>query len=184
MPECEVFVDGRPRKIELTRNGQDSFTVKVDGKTRTLELESATQDLEKPFIVKIDGKNYHVEIPKIDRTKEFPVKVENATFKAEIRMPARKSILTTFEPLATAPTRRATGNRQLLEGTVIAPMTGKIVSARVRKGDQVKAGQVVCVIEAMKMENEIAAPKAGTVKEVYVTDGSSVSEGEPLLLIS
>jgi biotin carboxyl carrier protein len=62
-------------------------------------------------------------------------------------------------------------------------MTGKIVSVKVKKGENVKTGQVLCVIEAMKMENEIIAAKAGAVKEVYVSDGSSVSEGEPLLII-
>jgi glutaconyl-CoA decarboxylase len=62
-------------------------------------------------------------------------------------------------------------------------MTGKILSVKVKKGDQVKAGQVVCVIEAMKMENEIAAPKAGTVREVHVSAGSSVNEGEALVVV-
>jgi acetyl-CoA/propionyl-CoA carboxylase biotin carboxyl carrier protein len=62
-------------------------------------------------------------------------------------------------------------------------MTGKIVSVKVKKGDQVKAGQVLCVVEAMKMENEIASSKAGVVKEVYVSEGSSVSEGEPLFVV-
>jgi biotin carboxyl carrier protein len=62
-------------------------------------------------------------------------------------------------------------------------MTGKIVAVRVKKGEQVKAHQVLCVVEAMKMENEILAPKAGTIKEVNVSEGSPVSEGEPLFII-
>jgi biotin carboxyl carrier protein len=53
----------------------------------------------------------------------------------------------------------------------------------VKKGEQVKAHQVLCVVEAMKMENEILAPKAGTIKEVNVSEGSPVSEGEPLFII-
>ncbi len=73
--------------------------------------------------------------------------------------------------------------RQTVEGAVVAPMTGKILSIKVKKGDEVKAGQVLCVLEAMKMENEITAPKAGIIKEIYVSEGSSVSEGEPLLLL-
>jgi acetyl-CoA/propionyl-CoA carboxylase biotin carboxyl carrier protein len=62
-------------------------------------------------------------------------------------------------------------------------MTGKIVSVKVNKGDKVKAGQVLCVIEAMKMENEITASKAGSVQEVNVSEGSSVNEGEILFVI-
>jgi len=67
---------------------------------------------------------------------------------------------------------------------VTAPMTGKILSVMVKKGDQVKTGQILCVLEAMKMENEVTAPKTGTVQEVYVSEDSSVSEGEALFVVS
>lgn len=183
MPEYEIFVDGKPRKIELTKTGETSFAIKIDGKPRNVELPNSTPNLEKPFTVKIDSKTYQVELPKIDHGKEFSVKVEEAAFKAEVRVPARKAGLTTFAPTVATPERRVATNKQTLDGAVTAPMTGKIVSVKVKKGDEVKAGQVLCVVEAMKMENEIVAPKAGAVKEVYVSDGSPVSEGEPLLII-
>jgi biotin carboxyl carrier protein len=183
MPELEVFIDDKPKKVEVTKTGQSSFSIRVDGKTRNVEFVNSTQDLKKSFILKVDNKNYHVELPKIDRGKEFSVKVEEATFKAEVKVPARKASLTAFEPTVATPTKRAAANRQAVEGGITAPMTGKIVKVTVKKGDEVKAGQVLCVIEAMKMENEIVAPKAGAVKEIYVSDGSSVSEGEPLLTI-
>jgi biotin carboxyl carrier protein len=63
-------------------------------------------------------------------------------------------------------------------------MTGKILSIKVKKGEQVKAGQVLCILEAMKMENEIAAPKSGTVQEILASEGSSVGEGETLFIIT
>ena len=56
--------------------------------------------------------------------------------------------------------RTGTNRKVAVEGAVTAPMTGKIVKVKVKKGDQVKASQVLCVIEAMKMENEISAPKS------------------------
>jgi biotin carboxyl carrier protein len=183
MPELEVFIDDKPRKIEVTKTGQNSFSIRVDGKTRSVEFVTSEPNLEKPFILKVDNKNYDVELPRIDRGKEFSVKVEEATFKAEVKVPARKASSTTFEPTVATPTKRTAANRQAVEGGIAAPMTGKIVKVTVKKGDEVKAGQVLCVIEAMKMENEIIAPKAGAVKEVYVSDGSPVSEGEPLLTI-
>jgi biotin carboxyl carrier protein len=183
MPEYEIFIDDKPRKIEVTKTGQNSFSIRVDGKARSVEFVTTASDLEKPFTVKVDNKNYHVELPRIDRGKEFSVKVEEAAFKAEVKALARKASLTAFEPTVATPTKRAAANRQAVEGGITAPMTGKIVSVKVKKGDDVKEGQVLCVIEAMKMENEIIAPKAGAVKEIYVSDGSSVSEGEPLLTI-
>ena len=64
-----------------------------------------------------------------------------------------------------------------------APMPGNILKVNVKTGDAVKAGQVLCVLEAMKMENEIMAPKAGTVTQVLVSKGSTVDTGAPLVVI-
>jgi len=183
MPEYEILVDGKPRKIELTKTGEVSFNIKVDGKPRSIELGGNAPNFEKPFTVRIDNESYQVEVHREDLGRQFSTKVEEATFKVEVKVPTRKVISTAFQPIYAAPTRKAAVDKQSLEGAITAPMTGKIVSVKVKKGDDVKAGQVLCVIEAMKMENEIAAPKAGVVKEVYVSDGSSVSEGEPLLII-
>lgn len=61
------------------------------------------------------------------------------------------------------------------------PMPGKIVSVAVGEGDEVKAGQVLLILEAMKMQNEIAAPAAGTVKKVHVKPGQNV-EGKDVLI--
>lgn len=68
-------------------------------------------------------------------------------------------------------------------GTVSAPMPGIIVSIQVKPGDAVKTGQVVAVMEAMKMENNIAARRDGTVKEVLVKPGQEVNNGQALVTI-
>jgi pyruvate carboxylase subunit B len=183
LPIYEIFINSKPRKIELTKTGESSFTVKVDDKSLSIELPADKLDLEKSFSIKIDGKKYKIELPRIDWGKLFPIKVEETTFKAEVKTPTKKSALTTFEPISSAPIRKTTVPKQVVEGTITAPMTGKILSVKVKKGDQVKLGQVICVLEAMKMENEIAAPKAGTVRELCVAEGSSVSEGEPLFML-
>jgi biotin carboxyl carrier protein len=80
--------------------------------------------------------------------------------------------------------RREKASRHVSEGAVTAPMTGRILSIMVKKGEEAKTGQVLCVLEAMKMENEITSPKNGNVQEVYVSEGSPVSEGEILFMIS
>ena len=183
MPIYEIFIDDKPRKIELTKTGEKSFTVKTDSKSLNIELTVDKLNLEKVFSIKIDGKTYHIELPKIVLEKLFPVKVEETTFKAEVKTFTKKPVLTAFEPTPLAPTRKAMSTKQVVEGTTTAPMTGKILSVKVKKGDRVELGQVVCVLEAMKMENEITAPKAGTIRELYVSEGSSVSEGEPLFTV-
>jgi pyruvate carboxylase subunit B len=69
-------------------------------------------------------------------------------------------------------------------GAVIAPMPGKIVLLRVKAGDSVRLGDPLCVLEAMKMENEITSPKNGIVKEVKVAEGAAVNIGEIILTVS
>jgi len=183
MPAYEIFIDGKPRKIELTKTSEKSFTVKIDDKSLNVDLQADKLDLEKRFLIKIGDKTYQVELPKIDRDKPFLMKVEEASFKAEVKAPTAKTVLTTFEPVALTSMNKILTQKQVAEGAVTAPMTGKIISVKVKKGDQVMAGQILCIIEAMKMENEITAPKAGTVQEVNVSERSSVSEGEVLLVI-
>ncbi len=78
-----------------------------------------------------------------------------------------------------APKPVATGGT----GTVTAPMPGNINDIKVKAGDQVKQGDALLVLEAMKMENEITAPVAGTVKDVKVQKGQTVNNGDVLVVI-
>ena len=67
--------------------------------------------------------------------------------------------------------------------SVEAPMAGRIVDVRVSPGKEVQEGQSLVILEAMKMENEIAAPRNGRVREVYVHAGSVVKTGDKLLVL-
>ena len=65
-----------------------------------------------------------------------------------------------------------------------APMPGTILKVNVTANQTVKAGTVLCVLEAMKLENEIMAPKDGTVTQVLVSNGSKVDTGAPLVVLA
>lgn len=66
---------------------------------------------------------------------------------------------------------------------VTAPLPGSVIDVKVNVGDSVKKGQVLVLIEAMKMENEIVAPADGTVKAVHTSKGSTVETGAPLVTL-
>jgi len=68
-------------------------------------------------------------------------------------------------------------------GAVTSPMAGSVKSVLVKQGDEVREGQPVVILEAMKMENQITAPAAGTVISIDVAEGESVTEGHVLLVL-
>jgi biotin carboxyl carrier protein len=64
---------------------------------------------------------------------------------------------------------------------VVAPMPGIILGIAVKEGDEVNAGDPILVLEAMKMENEIHAPRAGKIKKIHVSEGAEVHSGSALV---
>ncbi|MCR5199926.1 MAG: biotin/lipoyl-binding protein [Saccharofermentans sp.] len=65
-------------------------------------------------------------------------------------------------------------------GATVSPMPGTILKVNVKEGDTVKAGDSVVILEAMKMENDITAPKDGVVKKLFVNEKQTVAKGEAL----
>ncbi len=75
------------------------------------------------------------------------------------------------------------GNRILAQEKVEVPITGKIISVDAKVGDQVKDGDVLCLLESMKMENPILAPVAGTISQIGVTADQTVKPGDLIAVI-
>ena len=67
---------------------------------------------------------------------------------------------------------------------VSSPMPGKILAVKANVGDSVKKGQVILILEAMKMENEVVAPEDGTIASIDVTVGASVESGDTLATLN
>src|SRR4051812_48710334 len=87
-------------------------------------------------------------------------------------------------PAKQAPRReRKTGGGGGAPGDLVSPLQGTVLKVAVEKGAEVDEGALICVIEAMKMENEITAPTAGTVEELGVSEGGSVATGDTIAVI-
>ena len=67
--------------------------------------------------------------------------------------------------------------------SVVSPMQGTVLDVKVATGDVVEVGQVICIVEAMKMENEVVAHKAGVVADVAVATGAAVTNGQAICAI-
>jgi acetyl-CoA/propionyl-CoA carboxylase biotin carboxyl carrier protein len=123
------------------------------------------------------------DVPKVQR--DVDVEVNGRRYQVRLWVPAGAP-----GPRGAAPAARprrtsssGTSGAAIGAGTVAVPMQGTIVKVLVEVGDEVEAGQAVCVLEAMKMENNIAAEKSGTVREVKVAPGDSVGSGDIVVVI-
>ena len=117
--------------------------------------------------------------PEAISTAEFEVEVEGEVFKVRVTGAGMMVVPGGAVSTSTATTASPT----IGEGTVIAPMQGLIVKIPVKAGDDVKLGDVVAVLEAMKMQNDIVTTVAGKVRAVYVKEGDVVTPSQPLLAI-
>ncbi len=131
------------------------------------------------YKVTLNGKTYEVEV-------EQGKAVLLDEYEALAPAPAAAAVpvaAPAAAPVAAPAASAAPVNLEAGEA-VNAPMPGNILRIDVAKGDTVKAGQVLVILEAMKMENEIVAPKDGTVAQVVTSKGAVVDTGSPLIVIA
>ncbi|MFZ5943801.1 MAG: biotin/lipoyl-containing protein [Bacillota bacterium] len=123
------------------------------------------------FNITVNGKTYEVEVEEVGGVsapaRPAPVAVPKAAAPAA---PAPA-------PKAEAPAVSGGGE------SVTAPMPGKVLKVLKPEGSAVKNGEVVMILEAMKMENEITAPTDGTVKQIAAKEGAAVNPGDVLFVI-
>ncbi len=127
----------------------------------------------KNYRITVNGNTYDVAVEELNSSS--PV----AKAPAPAPRPAAPS------PAAKAPAPAAPAPASAQGGTkVVSPMPGNIYDIKVNVGDKVSANQVVIVLEAMKMENEIVTPVAGVIASVNVSKGASVNSGDVLVTVS
>jgi len=142
----------------------------------------------KEYKFKINGKDYAVTIGEAEgkllsvnvNGANYQVELENAPVAAPVQAPAPVAAA----PAAEAPAAAAPAAPSGAGEKVNSPLPGVIVEVSVKEGQAVKAGQKVAVLEAMKMENEIPAPKDGTITAIHVQKGDSILEGAPVVSIA
>jgi len=125
------------------------------------------------YKVSLNGKIYEVEVEK----GEAVVKSE---FDAALPQAAPAAPAQSAAPIAAAAPAAAPASAASASA-VTAPMPGNINAVKVTSGQSVKNGDVLIILEAMKMENEIVAPKDGTIGQVFVQKGATVETGAPLV---
>lgn len=129
------------------------------------------------YKVTLNGKVYEVEVEKGEAV--IQAEYEAALPAAPAAAAPAPAAVAVPAPSAAAASAAAPP-AQAGAGTVPSPLPGNINEVRFSAGQTVKAGDVVIILEAMKMENEIVAPKAGTLTKIHVQKGAVVNTGDPL----
>jgi len=126
--------------------------------------------LTETHTIKVNGTEYVVELE--SEGSVWTATVEGEVFEIEVPNAA---------PVAKA--KRSGGRKKKKSGTVSANIPGKVVTVEVEEGQHVTEGQVVLILEAMKMQNEIQAPVTGTVVAVQCSEGEAIEANVPLVVI-
>jgi biotin carboxyl carrier protein len=162
----EITIAGQQHRVEISR-GAAGMQVKLDGEPVAVDLQQPEADV---LSLLWEGRSYEV---RRERAAEGPLRLEidGRRYSAEVRDP--RSLRS----------RRAAGD--ILEGPqrLTASMPGKVVRILAPEGTQVEAGQGVLVVEAMKMQNEVKAPKSGVVAKILAQEGSAVNAGDALAIV-
>jgi biotin carboxyl carrier protein len=177
--KLQLKINDKPYEIDATPLGNGTYSVTVNG--RRFEAEVTSIDGESNE-VSIQGTPHKIELDGASTSGTFEakangkhVRVESGRALTPRRAPSRRA------SAGQAPSQPAAAEH--VPGAVVAPMPGTVVAIDKQPGDVVENGDKIMTIEAMKMENEIRAEKAGKIKEIRVSVGSSVLAKEVLAVI-
>jgi biotin carboxyl carrier protein len=163
-------------KLDLTVNGaQESIDLLAPAPNCRFRLDSrgeACADVREPepgvYSVLLDGRSYEARVE--DTPAGLVVVIDGHRFEITVRDPR------------TLARRSGSAGGEGIQ-SVAAPMPGKVVRVLVGPGENVQAGQGLVVVEAMKMQNELKAPRAGRLKSLSAREGATVAAGEVLATI-
>jgi biotin carboxyl carrier protein len=167
----EIELNGRTRSVAIERvpAHPHHYRVTVDGVTRLVDAVRVDEGMLSLILSDGDGASHQVGISDGATPGEQTILLPEGAVQVVVNgRRSRRGI----------DTAGASGVQR-----ITAPMPGKVLRVLARTGDQVTLRQPLIVIEAMKMENELASPKAGRVKEVSVSEGQSVEAGRLLVVV-
>ena len=168
--ELIITAEGRDRAVTVdgpSQGGDGAFRVWVDGAEQEVD---ARQLRPGTWSLVIDGRSYVVDLDR--RRAGIAASVGDSETMLRVEDALHKRLA-------------AAGTRAAVRGEAIrAPIAGKVVKVLVSPGDQVAAGAAVIVLEAMKMENELAAERGGTVSAIHKAAGQAVDTGDLLVEIA
>jgi len=176
----DVLVNRKPHRVKVLERNGNTFLVEVNEKAVTVKIKNPSQG--KTAIIEFNGRSFRAKIKRI-QGNILQVIIGGKIFEVQPQPKIPKAPTVKLEPAATI-MRRPALKLTIEKNAMTAPIAGRIALLKADIGQKVEKGECICVLEAMKMENEIAAPKAGVVKEIRVSEGAVVNKGDVLVVIT
>lgn len=167
----KLIVDNLARIIEAKKNKDESITISIEGRKYRVKVDKIS---ENKFIVKVNDDELTITLDD-DHNIFF---VDNTPYRARIiretTASTRSSIKIPFVKETISPLRGK---------YILSPITGRIIDIKVKYGDKISKGDLIAIIESMKIRNEVLSDKSGVVKKLFVSIGQVVKKGGKIVEI-
>ncbi len=168
MKTLEIQLNNRIAKVQLNSRKGSVMNITVDDKNYDIDILMVERGI---YSVLLDGRSYNVELIESGGTKKYYVNTFRHAFDAEVVDAESKYQKSRMKDLSQE------------ENIISSPMPGKVVKIPVKTGDEVKAGDTVIIVSAMKMESEYKVKKDRIIKEIKVNEGDTINANQPLIII-
>ena len=164
----EIHIGDRVADVTLVSKEGNKVQLTIDGVPYDVDIVMAENG---SCSILHEGKSYNAELIRKEGGKSYTVNAHYQSYNIDIIDSQAKYL------------RMRKGGDEKQQDKIVSPMPGKVVKIPVKAGDRLQAGDIVVVIEAMKMQNEIMAPEDGTVSDVRVSAGDTVATGDVMVVL-
>lgn len=159
---------GRSTRIKVAEPSPGQFVVDLDGREYRVDFLEPQKNI---FSLIIDGRSFEVDVDAPEASDRYDVMIKGDLYEVEVVDEKRQKLAGKL--------RQGASGRQDLK----SPMAGNVRKVLAHPGDRVHPGQVLLVLEAMKMQNEIKCPIEGVVASMSAREGVAVAAGDPLCVV-
>lgn len=164
----EIHIDNRVAEVQLVSKEGNNVVLSIDGKEFVVDVVMAENGA---CSILHDGKSYNAQLIRQDKSKKYQINTFSSSFNVEIVDTQAKYLQMKKKAM------------DMPEDKITSPMSGKIISIPVSEGQSIKAGDVLIVVEAMKMQNNYKASSDGKVKNILVKEGDTINGNQILITL-
>jgi biotin carboxyl carrier protein len=167
--KVDIKIGERTAEVELLERNNNKIVMTIDGKIFEADVENISPNI---YSFLHDNTSIDVEVQNGAKNKDYTVNTMMQVFET-----------TVIDAEAKYQMSRGKGAGNDDEGAISSPMPGQVVKILVKEGDEVKAGDTVVIVSAMKMESEYKVKKDRKIVEVCVKEGDNIDSNQPLVIV-